>query len=559
MAETMKKRLGDLLIESGIISQEQLQQALAYQRGTKLKLGDVLLQYGFITEKQLIEVLEVQLGIPHLTLSTFSLDTTLTQVVTESMAKRYQVIPVRIRKDTRKLMIAMVDPLDYFAIEDLRMSTGYNIEPAIISKDEVQRAIARMYGLQDSMDLMLKDMGTQSEEIRESEITDGDSPVVRLVNQMIEQAVSLRASDIHVDPSDTGLLIRYRIDGFLRNEKMIPRSMQGVITARLKIMANLNIAERRLPQDGRMKMTFDMRTVDLRVSTLPTINGEKIVLRILDLSIGVKELHSLDMNEANLDHFYKMIARPYGIVLITGPTGSGKTTTLYSALSHLNKENVNLVTIEDPVEYQLQGINQVQVSPVTGLTFAKGLRSILRQDPNVIMVGEIRDVETAEISIRASLTGHLVFSTLHTNDSISTIIRLRDMGIEPYLIASSLVGVVSQRLVRRICPDCRVAYEPSEQERIYLRRKGSEISRLYKGQGCGICNQTGYRGRLAIHETLWVDDDLRQLIVNEQSIGDIKAYASRAGHRALFHDGLDKAAQGLTTLQEIIREADEEL
>ncbi|MGG1550670.1 GspE/PulE family protein [Paenibacillus ferrarius] len=547
----VRKRLGDLLVESGIIAEAQLQEALQEQRKTKQKLGDLLITQGYITEQQLIEVLEFQLGIPHVSLFKYQIDPEITKIIPESMARRYQAIPLQ--KEGGKLMVAMADPLDYFAIEEMRMSTGYRIEPAITSRDELQRAIARHYGLQDSMSQMMTDMPT-TEDIKETEITDEDSPIVRLVNQMIQQAVQLKVSDIHVDPGEANVIIRYRVDGHLRTERVIPKQMQGFITARLKIMAKLNIAERRLPQDGRIKMQVDFKQVDIRVSSLPTIHGEKIVLRLLDLSTGVKPIEQLGLNDHNLHVFRDMIEQPYGILLITGPTGSGKTTTLYSALNHLNQENANIITIEDPVEYQLQGINQVHVNPTIGLTFAAGLRSILRQDPNIVMVGEIRDSETAEIAIRASLTGHLVLSTLHTNDSVSTITRFRDMGVEPYLIASSLIGVVAQRLVRRICTECKVAYTPTEQEQFFMRNKGIHVDRLHKGTGCGNCNRTGYRGRFAIHEILVVNEELRKLISNKASVQEMRTAAQANGLIQLMDDGIQKVKQGYTTLQEVIRE-----
>lgn len=540
-----------MLVENGIISEEQLQEALIDQRKTKRKLGDLLISQGYITEQQLIEVLEFQLGIPHVSLHKYHIDPAITQIIPESMAKRYQVLPFL--KEGGKLMVAMADPLDYFAIEDLRMSTGFRIEPAISTRDELQRAIARHYGMRDSMNQMLIELPTQ-EEITETEITDEDSPIVRLVNQMIQQAVQLRASDIHVDPGENNLLIRYRIDGTLRTERLIPKQMQGFITARLKIMARLNIAERRLPQDGRIKMQFDYKMIDIRVSSLPTMHGEKIVLRLLDLSTGIKAVDTLGFSEGNAATFKEMIGRPYGIMLITGPTGSGKTTTLYSALSQLNQETVNIITVEDPVEYQLEGINQVHVNPAIGLTFAAGLRSILRQDPNIVMVGEIRDTETAEIAVRASLTGHLVLSTLHTNDAVSSISRLRDMGVEPYLIASSLIGVVAQRLVRKICTDCKETYKPSQQEAIMLERYGLRTDILHRGSGCGSCNSTGYRGRLAIHEVLTIDDHMRQLVTDSASVEELRSAAKVGGLVQLMEDGLLKVSQGMTTLQEVLRE-----
>lgn len=547
----LKKKLGDLLFESGLISQEQLQQALTEQNKSKRKLGDVLIAQGFITEQQLIEVLELQLGIPHVSLFKYQIDPAITQIIPESMAKRYQVLPFM--KDGSKLTVAMVDPLDYFAIEDLRMTTGFRIEPAISSRDELQRAIAHYYGLRDSMSLMMGELPSQ-DEIEETEITDEASPIVRLVNQMIQQAVHLKASDIHVDPGESDVVIRYRIDGVLRTERHLPKQMQGFITARLKIMAKLNIAERRLPQDGRIKLQFDLKMVDIRVSSLPTMHGEKIVLRLLDLSTGVKPVEQLGFDRKNAVWFREMIEQPYGILLITGPTGSGKTTTLYSALNLLNTESANVITIEDPVEYQLQGVNQVQVNPGIGLTFASGLRSILRQDPNIVMVGEIRDDETAEIAVRASLTGHLVLSTIHTNDAVSTVMRLRDMGIEPYLIASSLIGIVAQRLVRRICSDCKESYTPTDQEKIVLESHGLDVKVLHRGKGCGNCNNTGYRGRVAIQEVLKIDQTLRRIITEGAAIEEIRNAAKDQEMVTLMNDGLHKVVEGITTVQEVMRE-----
>ncbi|MDN4617466.1 ATPase, T2SS/T4P/T4SS family [Paenibacillus sp. PsM32] len=547
----LKKKLGDLLFESGLISQEQLQQALTEQNKSKRKLGDVLIAQGFITEQQLIEVLELQLGIPHVSLFKYQIDPAITQIIPESMAKRYQVLPFM--KDGSKLTVAMVDPLDYFAIEDLRMTTGFRIEPAISSRDELQRAIAHYYGLRDSMSLMMGELPSQ-DEIEETEITDEASPIVRLVNQMIQQAVHLKASDIHVDPGENDVVIRYRIDGVLRTERHLPKQMQGFITARLKIMAKLNIAERRLPQDGRIKLQFDLKMVDIRVSSLPTMHGEKIVLRLLDLSTGVKPVEQLGFDRKNAVWFREMIEQPYGILLITGPTGSGKTTTLYSALNLLNTESANVITIEDPVEYQLEGVNQVQVNPGIGLTFASGLRSILRQDPNIVMVGEIRDDETAEIAVRASLTGHLVLSTIHTNDAVSTVMRLRDMGIEPYLIASSLIGIVAQRLVRRICSDCKESYPPTDQEKIVLESHGLDVQVLHRGKGCGNCNNTGYRGRVAIQEVLKIDKTLRRIITEGAAIEEIRNAAKDQEMVTLMNDGLHKVIEGITTVQEVMRE-----
>lgn len=547
-----RKRLGDILVESGIISQEQLEQALQEQKKTKLKLGDHLLQTGYITEQQLIEILEFQLGIPHVTLFRYKLDSSLSGIVPEELARRYSLIPLK--KEENKLTVAMVDPMDYFAIDELRMSTGFTIEPVIATRDEIQRAINRMYSMQDSVKELMEDKSLTAE-IEEAEVTDEDSPIVRLVNQMFEQAVQLRASDVHIDPQEEGIRIRYRIDGMLRTERILPRHMLGILTARIKIMSRLNIAERRMPQDGRMQLHIMFKEIDVRVSTLPTIFGEKIVMRLLDLSNALIGIDQLGLTKRNFSVFQSLIERAHGILLVTGPTGSGKSTTLYSALNHLNQESKNIITVEDPVEYNLEGINQVQINHAIGMTFASALRSILRQDPDIIMIGEIRDTETAEIAVRAALTGHLVLSTLHTNDAVSSITRLIDMGIQPFLLASSVNGVLAQRLVRRICKDCREEYIPSEHEREIFAQRGIKIDKLDRGAGCGKCGLTGYRGRVAIHEIFNMDDTLRQMITRNGAATEYRSYAMRKGMILLFDDGLIKVRQGITTVEEILRAA----
>ncbi len=545
-----RKRLGDILVESGIITEQQLQEALAEQKKSKLKLGDHLLQQGYITEQQLIEILEFQLGIPHVSLFRYKLDTSLSSVVSEDIAKRYSLVPLK--REGNKLTVAMVDPLDYFAIDELRLSTGFVIETVIATRDEVQRAIARMYSMQGSVKELMEGMG-EGEEIEESRIIDEDSPIVRLVNQMFEQAIQFRASDIHIDPQEDGIRIRFRVDGVLRTERVLPRHMVGILTARLKIMANLNIAERRVPQDGRIQLNIAYKEIDVRVSSLPTIYGEKIVMRLLDVSNALIDIEKLGLTNRNLGFFRDLISRPNGILLVTGPTGSGKSTTLYAALNHLNQESVNIITVEDPVEYQLEGINQVHVNEAIGLSFASALRSILRQDPDIVMVGEIRDTETAEIAIRAALTGHLVLSTLHTNDAVSSITRLIDMGIPPFLLASSLNGVLSQRLVRRICKDCKTEYPATEQEKALFAQRGLKVETLWRGKGCGSCSLTGYRGRVAVHEIFKMDDHLRNMITQRLPASEYKKYAMKHGMILLFDDGLLKVKQGITTMDEIYR------
>ena len=546
-----RKRLGDLLVEAGLITVDQLLLTLN-EKSESQKLGDALLQHGYITEQQLIEVLEFQLGIPHISLFRFPFDPKMTSLVPKEFAKRNLLVPLK--KEGDKLFVAMSDPMDFYAIDDLRLATGFQIETAIATKDDILRAISKYYDVDDSMDELLTNLKT-GQEVEEDKITDTDSPVVRLVNQILQNAIQLRASDIHIDPQETKVVIRYRVDGVLRTERSLPKHMQNVLIARIKIMSNLDITEHRIPQDGRMKMNLDFHPVDLRIATLPTVFGEKIVLRILDLSSALNDINKLGFNKLNISRFLSLIEKPTGIVLITGPTGSGKSSTLYAALNRLNREEVNIITIEDPVEYQLEGVNQIQVNPTIGMTFAKGLRSILRQDPNIIMVGEIRDRETADVAIRASLTGHLVLSTLHTNDSLGTITRLMDMGVEPFLLASSLSGIVAQRLVRKVCRDCAQSEEPTKRELEIFSKRGIAITEITRGKGCGTCNMTGYKGRFAIHELLVINDDMRRVIMNGESFSKLREIAMKNKTIFLLDDGLLKVKQGLTTTEEILRVA----
>ncbi|MED3660511.1 ATPase, T2SS/T4P/T4SS family [Ureibacillus terrenus] len=547
-----RKRLGDLLVEAEVITQEQLDYALK-NKSKEEKLGDFLIRENILTEQQLIEVLEFQLGVPHINLSQYPIDPEVLQLVPADLAKRAQIMPIR--KDKNKLFIAMVDPMDYFAIEEVRMATGCQIETGIAAKDDLYRTIAKYYDLQESMDAAMADVNIETKESMDQQITDDDSPIVRLVNQLIANAVFQRASDIHFDPQETDFRVRYRIDGVLRTERSLPKHMQNMITARIKIMGNLNITENRIPQDGRIKTTINFRQVDIRLSTLPTIYGEKIVMRILDLSNAVTSIEKLGFSEQNERLFRGMIARPNGIVLITGPTGSGKSTTLYAALSELNREDVNIITVEDPVEYRLEGINQIQVREEVGLTFAAGLRSILRQDPDIVMIGEIRDAETAEIAIRASLTGHLVLSTLHTNSAVESISRLEDMGIEPFLIASSVVGVMAQRLVRKVCRDCAEPHPATIREKELFAKEGLHIDTVMRGRGCPACNHTGYKGRIAIHEILPINRTVREFIMQRKGITSIMDYMKREGYRTLLSDGFLKVIQGQTTTEEVLRVA----
>jgi type IV pilus assembly protein PilB len=545
------KRIGDLLLEAGVITEKQLNDALVMQKQSGMRLGDVLIAQGYITEQQFIEVLEFQLGIPHVQLYRQKIDPKAVNLIPKKLAEKHGVIPLRVEQN--KLVLAMADPLDYFAMDEVRMATGLRVVPVIASKDELDRGIKRYYGLQESIDEISQFLMPDEEDAGSGDDADEESPVVKMVNQIILQAVQIGASDIHIDPMEDGSRIRYRVDGVMRTERTLARGMHDMLVARIKVMANLDVAERRVPQDGRVELGIEFRRIDIRISTLPTIHGEKVVMRVLDLSSALIEVDKLGFSGHNRRLFVRSLENAHGIILITGPTGSGKTTTLYAALSRLNRDDVNIVTVEDPVEYQLPGINQVQVNPVTGLTFARGLRAILRQDPNIVMVGEIRDTETAEIAIRAAMTGHLVLSTLHTNSAVNAISRLIDMGVEPFLVSSSITCIVAQRLVRKVCPDCSVAYEPGTEERELLERHGITEYALRRGAGCAECARTGYKGRLAIHEVLVADDGLREMILRKQPDHAYRDHAVRHGLIPMFEDGLRKASEGLTTLSEVFR------
>ncbi|MFC3040116.1 GspE/PulE family protein [Virgibacillus xinjiangensis] len=532
-----RKRLGDLLQEAGAVTEAQILKALDSKREDQ-KLGDALLELGYITERQLMEVLEIQLGIPHVSLYRYPIDEQVLGYVSREMAQQNHIIPLKIKNN--ELIVAMKDPMDYFVIDDLELSTGLMVSPVIAAKDDILYAINKHYFKNDP-------------QVTEEQQGQDDAPAIRMLDQLLNTGVQLKASDIHLDPQETQVNVRYRIDGRLQMEKIIPKQLQNSLVARIKILADLNITQSRLPQDGRIKTTVGVTPVDLRISCLPTIHGEKVVIRILDLSNALMDLSELDLSPDNFSRYEQLISRPSGLVLLTGPTGSGKTSTLYASLNRLNQEEVNIVTIEDPVEYQLEGINQVQVNSQIGMTFANGLRSILRQDPNILMVGEIRDQETAEIAIRASLTGHLVFSTLHTNSAVDTIPRLIDMGIEPYLVVSSLSGAVAQRLVRKVCRDCRTEREPTEMERDIFHRNQMDIDYVFEGAGCSACHQLGYRGRLAVHEVLQLDDKMKDMLLNHASVSDIRQYANEQGMAFLIQDGLQKVKEGQTTVDEIMQ------
>lgn len=553
------KRLGNVLLEAGFLSHEQLNKAVSVQKKTGEPLRKVLIALDYITESKMTEILEFQLGVPYVTIGTLEISREIASAIPAILAERYQVIPIR--KEGRTLTLAMVDPTNFFAIDDVRMASGCDIEPVMAAEREIMWAIRRSYGVQDLVEKAVSKLKTDaagtSTTAAELQLTD-DAPVVSIVNSIISQAIKERASDIHIEPQDKLLRVRFRVDGVLREVVTFPRHTHAAIISRIKIMSEMDIAEKRLPQDGRIKVQEFGRDIDLRVSTLPTISGEKIVLRILDKQTVILDVNGLGFAATNLTVYRKLYSQSHGMVLATGPTGAGKTTTLYSTLTEISTPGKNVITVEDPVEYRLDGINQVQVNYKAGLTFSNGLRSILRQDPNVIMVGEIRDRETADIAVRAALTGHLVFSTLHTNDAPGAVIRLIDMGLEPFLVASAVLGIVAQRLVRVICPDCKQQYTPATEspEWHFLLANGfKDRPGLYRGVGCPRCSHTGYLGRMAIHEVMTVSPAVREAINRRVSSNILGNIAAAEGMKSMCQDGIAKAFCGLTTISEVMRVA----
>lgn len=537
MREHKRKKLGDLLKDSGLITESEIVEALEHKKSNQ-KLGVALVDQGYITEKQLLDVLEIQLKLESVSLYQYPIDESLIDLVSKDFARSNLLLPIK--RENNRLIVAMHDPLDFYAIEELELSTGYNLKPKIATKDDLLQTINRLY---------------DAEEVDIEEIEGGDSPAVRIFDQLLETGVAMHASDVHLDPKENTVSVRYRVDGVLRNDRILPKSVMNSLVARIKIMAGLNITESRLPQDGRINTTIIDKKVNLRVSTLPTVFGEKVVIRILDMSNVFNKVADIGLQEDTLKDYEELIKQPSGLILLTGPTGAGKSSTLYGSINELNSPESNIITIEDPVEYQLDGINQVQVNTSIGLTFAKGLRSVLRQDPNIIMVGEIRDTETAEISIRASLTGHLVFSTLHTNSAIEAIPRLLDMGVEPYLVVSSLSGVMAQRLVKTVCKDCKQTRPASPIEKDVFEKRGMSIDEVTIGIGCDACRHTGYRGRMAIHELIVITDDIKEMMMNNASMQKIKKHVNNKGVRFLVDDGLEKVKQGMTTIDEVLRVA----
>jgi len=554
-----QRPLGNILVENGLITRQQLEEALRVQRQTGQRLGKVLIDLGYVTEDVILEVLEYQLGIPRVSLADITPDAELVSSFPEPLVRRHKVVPIK--KEGNRVMIALADPLNVVAIDDLRVATGYDIYPVMATEREIEEAIERFFGpagVQRAVQEVAVGIPAEGEErARPDQAVAVDAPVVRLVNSLIEGAINQRASDIHIEPQENRVRVRYRIDGVLHEVMALPTRIQSAVVSRIKIMAGMDIAEKRIPQDGRVQIKHADREIDIRISTMPTVFGEKAVLRLLDKSVALLKLDQLGFSPDNLVRFQNLIRSAYGMLLLTGPTGSGKTTTLYAVLNELNRPEKNIITIEDPVEYSLPGINQTGVNPKAGLTFAVGLRAILRQDPDIVMVGEIRDRETAEIAIRAANTGHLVLSTLHTNDAAGAFTRLIDMGIEPFLVASSVLGVVAQRLVRLICARCRTAYtvEPGAPERAFVGIPDDRPLTLYRGRGCGACGHTGYRGRTSIQEVLPATSEIKALVNARAPAGEIRRQAIREGMVPLKEDGIRKVLAGITTVDEVIRVA----
>jgi len=560
----LNERIGELLVKENLLSPEQLRKARDEARTGGGRLGAQITKLGFLEESELSDFVAKQYGVPGIDLDEFEVDPAVIQLIPEEVALKHTVLPVNRAGST--LILATADPSNIFAIDDIKFLTGYNIEVVVASEEAIKRAVDRFYDQTSSLDDVMADFDDSDLEViqddedldigelaRESE----DAPVVKLVNLILTDAIKKIASDIHIEPYEKEFRVRYRIDGVLYEVMKPPMKLKNAITSRVKIMSELDIAERRLPQDGRIKLKLGRgREMDYRVSVLPTLFGEKTVLRLLDKSNLQLDMTKLGFESEQLEVFKNSIHQPYGMVLVTGPTGSGKTTTLYSALSELNKTSENISTAEDPVEYNLAGINQVQMHEDIGLNFAASLRSFLRQDPDIIMVGEVRDFETAEIAVKAALTGHMVLSTLHTNDAPSTINRLLNMGIEPFLVSSSVNCIVAQRLARRVCEECT---EPDPETRVdELVRAGMEEIKAndvtpYRGRGCRTCSETGFKGRVALYEVMPIGDELKEFVLNGASATELKREAIRLGMVTLRQSALHKLAEGITTMNEVFR------
>ena len=549
-----RRPLGELLLEEGLINAEQLEQALEIQRSTGKRIGRVLLDMGAVAQEQLGMMLGQQMGLEFVRLAGMTVRDDLARLLPAAVARRLQVIPIA--DDDGTLTVAMVDPLDIVAVDDIRRLVGMPVRAVISTLDDFQDAIDRYPVLEAAVEIILRDLIQAPDEDISLEalrrLAD-EAPMVRLVNQIVEGAVRGRASDIHIERQQDLVRVRYRVDGLLQTRLTLPKHTHAQVVSRIKILGSMDIAERRAPQDGSFEVRVDGRVVDVRVSTVPSIFGEKAVMRLLEKGASTFTLEKLGISPRDHGRVLQIVARPQGIFLITGPTGSGKTTTLYAILGRLNRDEVNILTIEDPVEYQIGGITQVQVNPRAGVAFASTMRHFLRQDPDILLVGEVRDEETARIAMQAALTGHLVLSTLHANDAVAALPRLMDMGIEPYLVASSLEGVAAQRLVRVLCPRCRKPVPNLRAELPRLAEHMPEEGTFFHAVGCDFCSYTGYRGRVAVFEVVPLDDDLRQIIVARAPHYELKNASMAKGMTSMFQDGMQKAARGITTVEEVLR------
>ena len=555
MAVKSNLRIGEILTEKGYVMEEQIGQALAYQKEHRdMRVGQILMELGFVTEMQVLEALADRLHVDIVEVAQFSVDISAVSMVEKSLAEKNLILPIQEKNHT--MTIVTNDPLNYFALEEVRQQTGCHLEILLSEEAPLRQAIsyyyaevsARKAAKQANVGFTVEENELEIENLTDS---DDEAPIIRLLNSLLERAIKTNASDIHIEPFEKETKVRMRVDGVIMDYVTIQRNIHSPLIARIKILANLDIAEKRLPQDGHFRAGLEEGYVNIRVSILPTVFGEKAVLRIMSTNGELEHADHFGMDDYSYERFLPMLNYPNGIIYITGPTGSGKSTTLYMVLEYLSKRNVNISTIEDPVEKNLPGINQTQVNPVAGLTFDVGLRALMRQDPDIIMLGETRDGETAGTSVRAAITGHVVLSTLHTNDAASSIVRLEDMGVETYLVANSLVGLVAQRLLRKVCPHCAKEVDTTEQERLFL---GEDVKRIRRGMGCSHCNNTGYKGRIAVHEILSMDHTVRKMVVEHQSIEEIKRYAmEQQGMRTLKESGLQLVKEGVTTPEELMK------
>ncbi len=550
------KQLGQILIELQMITPEQLETALEEHKRTPKSLGRVLIDMGMIKEGDLVRALAEQVGLEFVDLSEYPVDATATTLLPEALARRYRAIPIGERDG--KLLVAMSDPANVYALDDIRTITNRDVQPLVATAADVERAIQKYAGLDNQVEALASVAADSADtEEQQMEAALEDAPIVKLVNAIMTQAVGDRASDVHIEPAEKNVRIRFRVDGVL-HEPMppAPKNIQGGLISRLKVMAELNIAEKRVPQDGRISMKVGGKQLDLRLASLPTVHGEKIVIRILDKSQALLKLEDLGFLEDPYKRFAQSFRKPYGAILVTGPTGSGKSTTMYSTLNILNEEDKNIITVEDPVEYRLAGVNQMQVNPKAGLTFASALRSILRADPDIVLIGEIRDRETAMIAVEAALTGHLVLSSLHTNDAPSALTRLTEMDVETFLVASAIDSIVAQRLARKLCERCKVAYRPDEPELMaagYPEWLWPEITEIYRPQGCAACGNTGFRGRMGLYEVMPITEEIERLTIERASSESIKTVAVQQGMVTLREDGLEKVRMGNTSIEEVAR------